>query len=171
MAALAERLTFAEFQLKYDRGDRSFEYWYGEAIPKGMSTWIHGLLQTIISHLLLQAGYKAGGEVELRIIPEAHPKPDVIATRRAIEDPYPTSAVEVVVEILSKDDPMPFTLEKCQTYQAWGFEQIYLVDPASRKVFRWNETGLEISNELTSIPVAEIWAQLDRAIGPTESTS
>ena len=164
MGAVAEKLTFLEFQSKYEHGDRSYEYWHGEAIPKGMPTWVHGLLQRIVMELLTQAGYIAGSEVELRIAPDAHPKPDVIATTGEVEGPYPTKAVEVVVEILSDDDPMTYVLEKCQNYQTWGFEYIYVVNPASRQVFRWIGTALEISNDLTSIPAAMIWEQLDEAL-------
>ena len=106
MAAIAERLTFLEFQSQFGHGDRSYEYWHGEAIPKGTPTWVHGLLQGIVIELLRQAGYIAGSEVELRIDPDAHPKPDVIATSGKVEEPYPTTAVNVVVEILSEDDAM-----------------------------------------------------------------
>ena len=111
MAAVAEKLTFAEFQTKYEYIDRSYEFWHGEAVPKGMPTSIHGLLQILVAHLLLEAGYIALAEVELRIIPEAHPKPDLIATRREVEQPYPTKAVDVVVEILSEDESASYMLE------------------------------------------------------------
>lgn len=164
MAAVAEKLTFLEFQSKYERGDRSYEYWHGEAIPKGMPTWVHGLLQGIVMELLTQAGYIAGSEVELRIVSDAHPKPDVIATTGEVEEPYPTKAVDVVVEILSADDAMAYVLEKCQTYQAWGFNYIYVVNPESRQVLRWIGTALEVSNQLTSIPASRIWEQLDKAM-------
>jgi len=164
MAALAEKLTFLEFQSKYEHGDRSYEYWHGEAIPKGMPTWIHGLLQRIVMALLTEAGYIAGSEVELRIVPDAHPKPDVIGTSGEVEEPYPTKAVDVVVEILSKDDTMPYVLDKCQAYQTWGFEYIYVVNPESRQLFRWIGTALEVSDNLTSIPATRIWEQLDEAM-------
>ena len=164
MAAVAERLTYLEFQSKYEHGDRSYEYWHGEAIPRSMPTWIHGLLQRIVMELLTEAGYIAASEVELRIVPDAHPKPDVIATRGAVEEPYPTKALEVVVEILSEDDPMAYVLEKCQAFQTWGFEYIYIVNPASRQLFRWIGTALELASELTSIPAARIWEQLDEAL-------
>src|SRR5947209_354543 len=88
MAAFAGKLTFAEFQSQYEHGDRSYEYWHGEAVPKGMPTWIHGLLQVIISQLLIEAGYLAGAEVELRIVPDAHPKSDVIEISGDIDEPY-----------------------------------------------------------------------------------
>ena len=164
MPALAGKLSFPEFQSKYEHGECSYEYWYGQAIRKGMPTWVHGLLQRIVMELLTQAGYIAASEVELRISPEAHPKPDVIATRGEIEELYPTKAVDVVVEILSTDDPMPYVLEKCRTYQSWGFEHIYVVNPETRQLFRWVGEALELATTLTSIPAARIWQDLDRAM-------
>jgi Uma2 family endonuclease len=164
MPAVGEKLTFPEFRSKYERSESSYEYWYGEAVPKGMPTWMHGLLQGIIMQVLSEAGYLAGSEVELRIVPDAHPKPDVIATKGEIEDPYPTKAVDVVVEILSSDDPMPYVLEKCGAYRTWGFEYIYVLNPESRDLFRWVGTALEISDMLVSIPATRIWQQLDEAM-------
>src|SRR5205823_5790859 len=164
MAAITEKLTYLEFRSKYEHADRSFEYWKGAAKPKGMRRWIHGLLQGIIMQLLGEAGYVAASEVELRIVGDAHPKPDVIATSGAIEEPYPTKAVDVIVEILSEDDTMPYVLEKCEAYEAWGFKFIYIVNPESRQLFRWTGRGLEISSELTSIPAARIWEHLDQAL-------
>ena len=166
MVAVAENLTFAEFQAEYAKRDQSYEFWYGQAIPKSMPTWIHGLLQVIIAELLKDAGYVAGSEVELRIDPAAHPKPDVIATRSNVETPYPTKAVDVVVEILSADDSMTYLVEKCQTYQAWGFPGIYVVDSKSRLVFRWTGQALEITNSLSSVPAAKIWQELDLRLAP-----
>lgn len=164
MAAVAEKLTLAEFQLKYDQGDRSYEYWHGEAIPKAMPTWIHGLLQAILARLLSETGYSAGSEVELRIDPDAYPKPDVIATRREVELPYPTKAVDIVIEILSKDDPMPHLLEKCEAYERWGFEYIYVVNPESRQLFRWSESGLQLTDSLVAIPATRIWQELEKSL-------
>src|SRR5689334_4724037 len=104
MPAAAEKLTYAEFQLKYGHSERPYEYWHGEARPKAMPTWIHGLIQAIISEFLTRAGFVAGSEVELRIVPDAFPRPDIIATAGEVEDPYPTRALDIVVEILSADD-------------------------------------------------------------------
>lgn len=57
-------------------------------------------------NLLSEAGYRAGSEVKLKIDPRSHPIPDVIATRGRVELPYPTKAVEIVIEILSEEDSM-----------------------------------------------------------------
>jgi len=170
MVAVAEKLTFSEFQAKYEKCDCSYEYWHGRAIPKGMPTWIHGILQAIILQLLTEAGYIAGSEVELRITADAHPKPDVIATRGKVEIPYPTSAVDVVVEILSPDDAMAYVIEKCRSYESWGFPGIYVVDPENRLVFCWTGQALEISKMLTSIRSEKIWERLDRVLGNTKPT-
>jgi hypothetical protein len=52
--------------------------------------------------LLTQAGYLTASEVELRIDPDARPKPDIIASKTKPAGPYPTSGVDVVVEIVRK---------------------------------------------------------------------
>jgi len=164
MATVAGKLTLFEFQSRYARSEQSYEYWHGDAIPKAMPTWIHGLLQRIMLELLTEAGYIAASEVELRIAADAHPKPDVIGTSGEIEGPYPTRALDVVAEILSEDDPMPYVLEKCQAYSAWGFAYIYVVNSESRQLFRWTGSALELSSEFTSIPAARIWQRLDQAL-------
>ena len=169
MAAVAENLTLAEFQSRFETGDRSYEYWYGRAIPKGMPTWLHGILQRIVMELLTEAGYEAGSEVELRIDPDARPKPDVIATKGEIEDPYPTKALEVVVEILSADDSAGPVNDKCRAYYVWGFAEIYVVDPKSRIVSRWTGNCLEETEHLTNMPASEIWRRLDRRKRPANS--
>jgi Uma2 family endonuclease len=163
MLAVAEKLTLAEFQANYEKGERTYEYWRGRAVPKGMATWVHGILQRIVMELLTEAGYEAGSEVELRIVSDAHPKPDVIATKGEVENPYPTRAVDVVVEILSPDDTMAYVIQKCRAYQDWGFPDIYVVDPESRLVFRWTGNALAISELLTSLPSARIWERLEKS--------
>ena len=164
MPTAAEKLTYAEFQLKYGHSERPYEYWHGEARPKPMPTWIHGLVQAIISELLTRAGFVAGSEVELRIVPDAFPRPDIVATAGEVEDPYPTRALDVVVEILSADDSMSFVLEKCQAYHDWGFAHTYIVDPAKRQVFRWTGNALVVATELATIQVSQIWGELDRRL-------
>ena len=165
MATAARKLTFAEFQSLYSKSDRRYEYWFGDAILKGVPTWIHGLLQKIIMALLDETGFVAGAEIELRIDPQAHPRPDVIATRGKVEIPYPTKAVDVVVEILSEDDKMPYVRSKCRAFQEWGFSQVYVVDPSDRSVLEWVDGSLLLRDNMASIPVDRIWSALDRELG------
>jgi Uma2 family endonuclease len=164
MATVADKLTVAEFEKQYGHEKPYYEFWHGEAVQKSMPTWIHGLLQGILRDLLSKAGYRAGLEVKLKIDPDFHPVPDVIATRRRVEVPYPTTAVEIVIEILSDDDSMSRVLTKWKTYQSWGFEQIYVVEPQTRTVFRWTDQRLEETNTLASLPVDRIWFALDQEL-------
>lgn len=161
MATALAGLTLAEFEAQYSHQDKAYEFWYGEAVPKGMPTWIHGLLQKILMLLLDEAGYASASEVELRIIPEAHPRPDVIAVRKLPAGKYPTKGVDVVVEILSEDDPFQHLREKCRKYQEWGCGAIYVVDPADRSISRWDDGSLLVSAELAGIAATDIWAKLD----------
>ncbi len=164
MVTITPTLTLVDFQLQDSQSDQSFEYWYGEAISKGMPTWIHGLLQKIIMKLLDESGFKSGSEIELRIDPKARPKPDVIATAGPIELPYPTKALDVVVEILSEDDKILYLFAKCRAYQNWGFKHIYLIDPNDRAVLEWVDGALILRDALVSIPAHRIWSALDEQI-------
>ncbi|HLH02908.1 MAG TPA: Uma2 family endonuclease [Bryobacteraceae bacterium] len=164
MAAVADHQSLADFEAKYQHSDRAYEYWYGEAVPKASPTWIHGLLQGILIQLLREAGFAAGSEIELRIAPDARPRPDVIATRKPVAEAYPTSAVEVAVEILSPDDSMSYVLQKCQAYARWGFAYVYVVDPESRQLFRWTASGLELADKLIETPSARIWQLLEESL-------
>lgn len=115
--------------------------------------------------LLNETDLYVASSVELRIIAEANPLPDVIADRKPLEEPYPTTAVEVAVEIVSPKDSYAYLKEKCKAYQQWGFRSIYVVDPSDRSVEIWKENRLQpVDDLMDSIPVARIWSDLDRSI-------
>lgn len=162
MGTAAQLLTFEQFQAQYGENNR-YEYWFGEARLKGVPNWDHAFLQGLILHLFWDLGYRTGSEVELRIIPDAHPKPDVIATRsrRAIKS-YPDEALDVAVEIISPDDKFPYVREKCIGYVQWGFDKVYTVDPSDRSILVWSANGASVPVEdLAGIPAARIWEALD----------
>ncbi len=102
MVTATTPLTFEEFQEQYGNLDNRYEFWFGEAVPRGveagskaMPTVVHGLTQKILMKLLDQAGYVSASEVELRIVPEAHSLPHVIATRRPMLLDYPREGIEI----------------------------------------------------------------------------
>ena len=160
MAVATPTLTYEEFVSQY--GDKTHEYWYGEAIPKGMPTIVHGLLQKLIMRLLDDEGLLSMSEVELRVDLRARPRPDVIAFSRLPREEYPTLGPPIVVEIISEDDKVPVIREHCQKYELWGCEQIYLVDPSDRSVVRWDRGSQIVCSELAGIPVGRIWSELDK---------
>ncbi|MBV9611948.1 MAG: Uma2 family endonuclease [Acidobacteriaceae bacterium] len=161
--ATAAKLTIAEFEQQYGEEKPYYEYWYGEPVQKSMANFTHGLLQGILMVLLSKVGYKAASEVTLKIDRDFQPIPDVIASRAPVERPYPTRAVDIVIEILSEDDRMARILTKCRAYEGWGFEQIYVVDPNARLIFRWIDRGLEEVNAVDKIAAEQIWSELDQA--------
>ena len=165
MTTPAETLTVADFEVRYRHEKPYYEYWHGEAVQKAMPTWIHGLLQIILGELLTRAGFKTGSEVKLKIDPELQLIPDLVATRGTIESAYPRRALEVVIEILSDDDSMSRMLSKCGIYQGWGFEEIYVVEPVTRAVFRWLGDRLEQVDTIADVPVRDVWQALDQRVG------
>ena len=161
MATASHKLTYEEFAEKYSDLEATYEFWYGEAVRKGMPTWVHGLLQQIIMGLLHEAGFVAASEVELRIEADAHPKPDVIATKTKPSGRYPTAGLDVVIEILSEDDKYALVQRNCRKYQEWGFRNIYLVEPTDRSVVEWRDGAQIPVTTMAGVPVEEIWKRLD----------
>ena len=148
------------------------EFWFGEAVPKAMPSWIHGMLQFLMMRLLREIGYKGvASEVMLRLSPYVCPLPDVIATSGSFQLPYPTKPFDVAIEILSPSDSAQNLFRRCRLFAQWGISHIYVLDPEERTVQHWNmETnGLEDVDLLTfagkpSLTAQRIWTELDREI-------
>ena len=171
MAAGTQLLTLEEFRLRYADEKPYYEYWFGEAIQKAVPTTVHGLLQLILCEILKRLGYRAAPEVELRIDPNWQPKPDVLASLAPLERPYPTKPVDLVMEVLSPKDAMSLVHEKCQNYQRIGFQQVFVLDPESRKSWEWSQEtqnlerieALRLTNG-KSIELTEVWQELDKEL-------
>jgi len=106
-------------------------------------------------------------EVTLRLDNDYEPVPDVIAVDRPIQQPYPTRAFALVVEILSPDDPFSRVLRKCRLYERWGIQRILVIDPDTRVVWSFengalNETTLLARRGTKEATAAELWAEVDR---------
>ena len=166
----ANLLTLEEFRARYADEKPYYEYWFGEAVQKSVPTWLHVLLQSILTDLFKQAGYKSGPELELRIDPDWQPKPDVAAAE-TIEHPYPTKPIEIVAEVLSPEDSMTRVFRKCRNYARIGIANIYVFDPESRDVWQWDRQSQNLSLIDTlllpngrSIDVLRIWQELDNQL-------
>lgn len=93
----------------------------------------------------------------------------MIGTTHKIIGHYPTQPVEVVIEILSPEDPMSRMLEKCSHYSRIGVQATFLVDPDKKIGWFWNakteklervrSLALPNGNE---IDLAEAFAELDK---------
>lgn len=167
MASGVQLLTLQEFRARYAECKPHFEYWSGEPIQKAMPTWLHSLVQGLIRDLLREAGLASGVEVELRISDDWEPVPDVIGATR-IQQPYPTTPVEIVVEVLSPDDSFSQVMTKCKRYAQLGIGQILVIDPDTRVGFEWRKqesllievTGMSLPNEVR-VELSHLWERLD----------
>jgi len=148
MAAQTLPLSLEEFHRLYDGAKPAYEYWDGKAVQKSMPTMLHSLLQLILGGLLRQAGWNAGSEARLKVVPEAEPVPDLIAIRGKYRGRYPASAPELCVEILSPGDSLKWAFQKATRYLQWGAECVWIIDPEKRTAW----TSLKNSPEPVSIP-------------------
>jgi Uma2 family endonuclease len=172
MATATNLLSLEEFRQRYAEEKPYYEYWFGEAIQKSVPTWLHSLLQAILTEVLTRAGYRSAPELELRIDSDWQPKPDVAAAL-VVEHPYPTKPIDVVAEILSPDDRMSRVFEKCRQYARIGITKIFVLDPESKSAWEWDRGTDNLERILAmnlpngqSIAIADVWSELDRRAGP-----
>lgn len=169
MATASKHLTLEEFRAQFEGRKPHFEYWFGEPVQKSMPTWLHSVLQGVLIEFLKRAGYKSGSELELRIDPDWQPVPDVTGLSASPGGPYPTKPVDVVIEILSPDDPFPQVLKKCRHYARIGTEKIFVADPEEKTAWDWNDGAQRLERVDSfrlpngqSILLADVWTELDK---------
>jgi Uma2 family endonuclease len=168
MPAVAERkLSLQEFHARYAGEKPYFEFWDGEAVQKSMPTRLHALIQEILVRLLRAMGYDPGNEITLKLDPAYEPIPDVIAAEGQLGDPYPTEPFEVVIEILSPDDPFARVVRKCLLYEKWGIRQVIVVDPKARQIWSFESGSLRETDTVARrgdrvITAQQLWAEVDQ---------
>lgn len=122
-----------EFDRLYGH-QNGWEFWFGEARRKSVPTHLHGILALLLGDLLQMAGYISSVETDLKVVPDWQPRPDVSGVLEEIESRYPNKPVDVVFEVLSKDDDI---VTKCIEYTRIGVPQIFAFDPEARTVQQW----------------------------------
>jgi Uma2 family endonuclease len=145
MAAIAERLTSQRFREMYAQRKPNFELLDGEAIQKALPTKVHSILQFVLCLMLKELGFKSRPELTLAIDERWEPTPDVCGILGVEEDPYPTRAIAVAIEILSPDDRFLRVIQKCRKYAEWGVKDILVFDPVNRQAWYWNTSTGDLS--------------------------
>ena len=175
MPALAEqRLSLEEFHARYDGEKPYHEYWNGEAVAKAMPTRLHALVQHVLVQLLFSLCFDAGSEITSKLVAEYEPIPDVIAAEWHLQSPYPTTPVEVAIEILSPEDAFSRVSKKCRLYADWGIRQVVVIDPEDRLIWRYENNALTPSATVVSrgdrvITAEALWKEVDLHLQPRES--
>jgi Uma2 family endonuclease len=174
MSAATTPLSLEEFHRLYDGVKPYHEYWFGEAIPKPLANALHGAVQFVLMLLLRMRGWTALPEVTLKLVPNAEPIPDVVASREKIEQPYPTKPVELCIEVRSPQDSLKNILKKGQYYLTWGVHTVWIIDPEAGTA--WTMTaehpdgiwippnGSLIADQDTVVTLSELFAEVDKMV-------
>lgn len=178
MAAQTSPLSLDDFHKLYDGAKPACEYWHGAVVQKSMPTALHGVVQAIILLLLKSAGWTAASEVRLKIVSDVEPVPDVIAVRGKLKGPYPTTAPELCIEIMSPKDTLLKALEKARTYLSWGTQVMWIIDPDKRSAWTlspqtaeepvWISPSASLRIGDTAISLPELFLEVDKSLELTD---
>jgi Uma2 family endonuclease len=135
----------------------------------------HSLIQRFLTVLFYMKRFEWGVEVfpELRTQTQARRfrVPDVLVMRAEDKfERYVTRPPLIAIEILSPEDSLAAMRSKAVEYREFGIENIWIIDPEARIVYRYADGKLEElhSGELTvpgtsiRVVLSEIFAELDR---------
>jgi Uma2 family endonuclease len=174
MSAATSPLSLEEFHRLYDGVKPYYEYWFGEAIPKPLANSIHGAVQFVLMFLLRMRGWTALPEVTLKLVPNAEPIPDIVASREPIEQPYPTKPFELCIEVRSPQDSLKKIFKKGKYYLSWGVQNVWIIDPEARTAWMmtaehpdgiWiHPDGSLIADQDTVVALPEIFAEVDKMV-------
>jgi Uma2 family endonuclease len=173
MSVATSPLSPEEFHRLYDGVKPYHEYWFGEAVPKPLANSLHGAVQFVLM-LLLRAGWTALPEVTLKLVPNAEPIPDVVASREKIEQPYPTKPFELCIEIRSPQDSLKKIFQKGSYYLSWGVQKVWIIDPEARTAWMMTSEHPEgiwihpdrslIADEGVVLPLPELFTEVDKMV-------
>ena len=132
--------------------DHDAEYVRGEIVERSMPTYLHGRIQTVLSAMFdaVRTPHRLFGcsAVRMRVAPDVFRLPDVAAFETPPVRPIPEHPPLVVVEIVSPDDRYYDLMEKLEEYRVWGVPNIWVVDPLSKRLSLYTESGLQNASSL-----------------------
>jgi Uma2 family endonuclease len=127
--------------------DLDREYRDGELVERSLPDYLHGKTQ------LLLAAFFAALRKRLSIFPCTETRMRIRTGRYVIpdlavfwpEEPagVPATPPLVAIEILSLDDRLAEVRDKLEEYKTWGVPHVWLVDPYSQRMYRYDGGLLE----------------------------
>jgi Uma2 family endonuclease len=124
--------------------------------------------------MLKELGFKSRSELTLTIDESWEPTPDVCGILGPEEDPYPSHAVAVAIEVLSPEDRFTRVIQKCRKYAEWGVQDILVYDPVGRDAWSWDAATSDLirikdAYRFQSRPVDliqnEVFRRMDEELG------
>jgi Uma2 family endonuclease len=156
------------------------DYVDGELMERNVGEYKHSLLQLILSGWFRELGrrlpIRAATELRMRVHPTRFRIPDLTVMLKSQRgEPVLTHPPFLCIEIVSPDDRMSRVFQRVKEYLAFGVNYVWIVDPTSRTAYiHTSEDGREVRDQLTtetphiSIPLAELFAELDEALRDEE---
>ena len=124
----------------------AYEYLGGVLRQKQMPTSKHGIIQSLLSALLLIRAqrFTPMSEVRVRIREDEYLVPDlVVVPKGSVEHPYPTKPVYLCIEIASPADRPGQLLAKCEEYHKWGVPYCWVIDPERKSAWLYHRDSVE----------------------------
>jgi Uma2 family endonuclease len=151
------------------------DYVDGRIEERNVGEYDHGYLQLLLGHLFMQNrdawGVRAVTDVRTQVRRTRFRCPDVSVLRKdAPREQILTHPPLIAIEILSPEDRMSRMQDKIDDYVAFGVENIWILDPETRRAWTADRSGLHPANsgELTvpgtpiRVVLSELFAELDR---------
>ncbi|MGD1096451.1 MAG: Uma2 family endonuclease [Bryobacteraceae bacterium] len=151
------------------------EYVDGQLVERSVGERLHSRLQAILAGIIGSREAERGFEVftEQRIAIQQRRRyriPDV-CVKAVPYDPVPIlECLDMVIEILSPDDPLTYASEKCAEYFQAGIPSIWVVDPYRKALYEYGPDRLRLLSEpvlvnyLTGeVDFSDLFAELDRS--------
>lgn len=153
--ATTTRLTLEQF-LALEETEPASEFIRGEVIQKAMPTFLHGMIQRLLSAIFtrlfdVEGSGDGGSEVRCIFGPPGEERafvPDFVyiveaqlpADPAALSGPF-RGAPDLAVEILSPDDRPTRVMEKIDFYLRHGVRLVWLIDPLHQTVTVFSPTA------------------------------
>ncbi|MGP8252944.1 MAG: Uma2 family endonuclease [Terracidiphilus sp.] len=148
----------------------------GRLEDRNVGEYDHGLLQALLAHIFMTNreawGVQAVTDVRTQVKQTRFRCPDVLVVRSGTpREQILTHPPLIAIEILSPEDRLTRMQAKLDDYIQFGIENIWVVDPETRRTWTADRFGLhplesgELAVPGTPIRVAlsELFAELDRA--------
>jgi Uma2 family endonuclease len=167
-------VTVEEYLLTSYRPD--CDYVDGRVEERNVGEHDHGYLQLLLGYIFMSNrttwGVRAVTDVRTQVSRSHFRVPDLSVLRAdAPKEQILTHPPLIVIEILSPEDRLSRFQDRIDDYLAFGVENIWILDPESRKAWIATRDGLHLvqTGELVvpetpiRVVLSELFAELDRA--------
>jgi Uma2 family endonuclease len=152
------------------------DYVDGRVEERNLGEYDHGYLQLLLGHIFMSNrwawGVRAVTDVRTQVSRTRFRVSDLSILRAdAPKEQIITHPPLILIEILSPEDRLSRFQDRIDDYLAFGVENIWVIDPETRKVLTADNNGLHLAQngELTvpetpiRVVLSDLFAELDRA--------